>query len=147
LSISSRFAVGIHILSLLELNKEGVNTSEYIAGSVNTNPALIRKITGMLKHAGLVNVRPGVAGATLSKDLSDITLLDVYKAVDIQNKELFGIHDNPNPDCPVGRNIQNSITPIFSMAETALEKALGAITLEDIVKDILKKEQISIKSC
>lgn len=141
MSISSRFAVGIHILSLLEVNKTRVNTSEFIASSVNTNPALIRKITGMLKNAGLVSVRPGVAGANLAKNLSEITLLDVYKAVDVQDKELFGIHENPNPECPVGRNIQNTIGPIFSLAEQALEKALGTITIEDVVKDIIEKEK------
>ncbi|MGE7766069.1 Rrf2 family transcriptional regulator [Peribacillus sp. NPDC096540] len=143
MSISTRFSVGIHILSLLEVNKEGVNTSEFIAKSVNTNPALIRKITGMLRNAGLVNVRPGIAGSTLAKELSDITLLDVYQAVNVvQDKELFGIHDNPNPACPVGRNIQDAIEPIFSVAELALEKALGVVTIEDIVKDILKKEEL-----
>ncbi|MFE0505773.1 Rrf2 family transcriptional regulator [Peribacillus butanolivorans] len=143
MSISTRFSVGIHILSLLEINKEGVNTSEFIAKSVNTNPALIRKITGMLRNAGLVNVRPGIAGATLAKELFDITLLDVYQAVNVvQDKELFGIHDNPNPACPVGRNIQDAIEPIFSIAELALEKALGVVTIEDIVKDILEKEEL-----
>ncbi|AXN38378.1 Rrf2 family transcriptional regulator [Peribacillus butanolivorans] len=147
MSISTRFSVGIHILSLLEINKEGVNTSEFIAKSVNTNPALIRKITGMLRNAGLVNVRPGIAGATLAKELSDITLLDVYQAVNVvQDKELFGIHDNPNPACPVGRNIQDAIEPIFSIAELALEKALGVVTIEDIVKDILEKEELDKRS-
>ncbi|KON70908.1 MULTISPECIES: Rrf2 family transcriptional regulator [Peribacillus] len=147
MSISTRFSVGIHILSLLEINKEGVNTSEFIAKSVNTNPALIRKITGMLRNAGLVNVRPGIAGATLAKELSDITLLDVYQAVNVvQDKELFGIHDNPNPACPVGRNIQDAIEPIFSIAELALEKALGVVTIEDIVKDILEKEELGKRS-
>ncbi|MFF2287825.1 Rrf2 family transcriptional regulator [Peribacillus butanolivorans] len=147
MSISTRFSVGIHILSLLEVNKEGVNTSEFIAKSVNTNPALIRKITGMLRNAGLVNVRPGIAGATLAKELSDITLLDVYQAVNVvQDKELFGIHDNPNPACPVGRNIQDAIEPIFSIAELALEKALGVVTIEDIVKDILEKEELGKRS-
>ncbi|MCO0597063.1 Rrf2 family transcriptional regulator [Peribacillus butanolivorans] len=147
MSISTRFSVGIHILSLLEINKEGVNTSEFIAKSVNTNPALIRKITGMLRNAGLVNVRPGIAGATLAKELSDITLLDVYQAVNVvQDKELFGIHDNPNPACPVGRNIQDAIEPIFSIAELALEKALGVVTIEDIVKDILEKEGLGNRS-
>ncbi|MFD6441004.1 Rrf2 family transcriptional regulator [Peribacillus sp. NPDC060186] len=144
MSISTRFSVGIHILSLLEVNKEGVNTSEFIAKSVNTNPALIRKITGMLKNAGLVNVRPGIAGATLAKELSDITLLDVYQAVNvIQDKELFGIHERPNPACTVGRNIQDTIEPIFSVAESALEKALGVVTLEDVVKDILEKDKFN----
>lgn len=58
MSISSRFAVGVHILSLIEFNKDGVSASEYLAESVNTNPALIRKIIGMLKKAGLVEVHP-----------------------------------------------------------------------------------------
>lgn len=145
MSISSRFAVGIHILALLEVNKHGVNTSEFIAGSVNTNPALIRKIIGMLKNAGLVNVRPGVAGASLAKNLSDITLLDVYKAVDLQDKELFGVHEHPNPECPVGRNIQNTIAPIFARAQQTLEKVLGTVTIEEIVKDIIDKEKLNAK--
>lgn len=141
MSISSRFAVGIHILSLLEFNKSGVNSSEFIAGSVNTNPAVIRKIMGMLKNAGLVKVRPGIAGAELARDLSDITLLDVYKAVNVvQEKELFSVHENPNPACPVGRNIQNAIGPLFSAAELALEKSLGNVTIEDVVKDIVNQE-------
>ena len=71
MSISSRFAVGIHILSLIEFNKGGVSSSEFFAGSVNTNPALIRKIMGMLKKAGLVDVQPGIAGAELAKKLSE----------------------------------------------------------------------------
>ncbi|MDS8922347.1 Rrf2 family transcriptional regulator, partial [Streptococcus pneumoniae] len=63
MSISSRFAVGIHILALIDLNKETASSSEFIAGSVNTNAAVIRKIMGMLKKAGLIEVQPGVAGA------------------------------------------------------------------------------------
>lgn len=143
MSISSRFAVGIHILTLLEINKEGVNSSEYIASSVNTNPAVIRKITGMLKSAELVKVRPGIAGAEPAKNLSEISLLDVYRAVYVvQENELFSLHGNPNPDCPVGRNIQDTILPLFSIAQVALEKALENITIEDVVIDILKKEGV-----
>ncbi|PLS03125.1 Rrf2 family transcriptional regulator [Neobacillus cucumis] len=145
MSISSRFAVGIHILTLIEVNKGGVSTSEFLAGSVNTNPAVIRKIMGMLKGAGLVNVRPGVAGAELAKDLSEITLLDVYKAVDVvKEDELFSIHEHPNPACLVGRNIQEAIVPLFSIAQNALEKALGSVTIEDVVKDIIEKEKLAI---
>lgn len=137
MSISSRFSVGVHILSLIEFNKDGINSSEFLAGSVNTNPAVIRKIMGMLKKAGLIEVRPGIAGAKLARNLSDITLLDVYKAVNaVQEKELFNIHENPNPACPVGRNIQDTIIPILSTAQLALEKVLGSVTIENVVKDI-----------
>ncbi len=143
LSISSRFAVGIHILTLIEFNKDGVNSSEFLAESVNTNPALIRKIIGMLKKAGLVEVHPGIAGTKLAKKLSDITLLDVYKAVNVvQDNELFSIHESPNPKCPVGRNIQNAIIPVLSTAQLALEKVLKNVTIEDIVNDIMEKENV-----
>lgn len=140
LSISSRFAVGIHILALIELNKDGVSTSEFIANSVNTNPVVIRKIIGMLKQAQLVHVRPGIAGAELAKKISEITLLDVYKAVQVVSEnELFSIHDQPNPQCPVGRNIQEAIGPVLITAQSAMEKVLNHITIEDIVTDISNK--------
>ena len=141
-SISSRFTVGIHILTLVELNKDGVSSSEYIAGSVNTNATLIRKITGMLKRAGLIEVKPGIAGAKLAKKPSEIALLDVYRAVDVvQEQELFSVHDNPNPNCPVGRNIQDSVLPILSAAQLALEEVLGTVTIGDIIQNITVKEE------
>ncbi|AZV44873.1 Rrf2 family transcriptional regulator [Peribacillus asahii] len=143
MSISSRFAVGIHILTLIESNKEGVTSSEFLASSVNTNPAVIRKLMGMLKKAGLIEVHPGIAGAKLAKELSDITMFDVYKAVNVvKEKELFSIHENPNPDCPVGRNIQNTIEQLFTAAQFAMEKVLRNVTLEDVVKDIATNENI-----
>ena len=142
MSISSRFSVGIHILALLEINKDGKNTSEILASSVNTNPAVIRKIMGMLKKAELVEVHPGIAGAKLAKNLSEITFLDVYQAVNVVNEnELFSVHENPNPNCTVGKNIQESIIPIFSNAQLAMENTLSKVTIENVVLDIVQKEQ------
>mgnify|MGYP003580219706 CR=1 FL=1 len=147
MSISSRFAVGIHILSLIEFNKDGISSSEYLAESVNTNPALIRKIIGMLKKAGLVEVHPGIAGTNLARNLSEITLLEVYKAVNVvQENELFSLHESPNPKCPVGRNIQEALIPVLSTAQLALEKVLGNVTIEDIVKEIVEKENSTNKA-
>ncbi|MEF2967184.1 Rrf2 family transcriptional regulator [Paenibacillus sp. M1] len=141
MTISSRFAVAIHVLSLLELNKEGVNTSEYIADSVNTNPVVIRRILGMLNKAGLVQVRPGVAGSKLNRLVTEITLLDIYRAVQVVEEDaLFSVHDKPNPHCPVGRNIQASIEPVFSAAQTAMEHTLELVKLSDIVDNIRTTE-------
>lgn len=145
--ISSRFTVGVHILALIVLNKESISSSEFLAGSVNTNPTLIRKIMGMLKKAKLIDVQPGIAGAKLAKEPSNIKLLDVYKAVDVvQDKELFSVHENPSPLCLVGRNIQDSITPVLSAAQLALEKELGNVTIEDIIKDITEKDRFNKKN-
>ncbi|MBM7839394.1 DNA-binding IscR family transcriptional regulator [Alkalihalobacillus xiaoxiensis] len=135
MSISSRFSVGVHILALLEYNKENTTTSDFMAASVNTNPALIRKIMGMLKKANLIDVKPGVAGAKLTKDLNEITLLDVYNAVEVvKENELFSIHKAPTIDCEVGNNIQLTLTPILHTAQKALEDQLASVTLEDVVK-------------
>lgn len=137
MTISSRFAVAIHVLSLLELNKDGVNTSDYIASSVNTNPVVIRRILGMLNKAGMVHVRPGVAGTKLQRPISDITLLDIYRAVHVVEEDaLFSIHDKPNPKCPVGRHIQSSIEPVFSAAQAAMEQTLEQVTLQSVVEKI-----------
>ncbi|WP_136608585.1 Rrf2 family transcriptional regulator [Paenibacillus dokdonensis] len=144
MSISSRFSVAIHILCLLAINKDKVtNTSEYLAGSVNTNPVVIRKVMSMLKGAGLVHVRAGVAGAKLAKKLSEITLLDVYKAVNVvAENDLFSTHEHPNPECMVGRNIQQSLTKQFSAAQKAMERSLEIVTLEDVVQDILQSDNV-----
>lgn len=142
MSISSRFAVGIHVVTLIEYNKDGITSSEFLASSVNTNPALIRKIMGMLKKADLIEVRPGIAGAKLTRNLTEITLYDVYKAVNVvEENELFSVHETANPKCPVGRNIQSTIEPIFETAQLAMEKVLKNVTLEDVRKDIAAKEK------
>ena len=75
-----------------------------MAESVNTNPVVIRKIMSYLKQAGFVYVNRGPGGAGLLKDLHEITLLDVYHAVNVvEEDKLFHIHEQPNPDCPIGR--------------------------------------------
>lgn len=140
--VTSRFAVGIHILSLLEMNKDTVNTSDFLAGSVGTNPVVIRRITGMLSKAGLVDVKPGVAGAKLKKEAADITLLDVYRAVNaVEEDALFSVHDSPNPACVVGRNIQTAITPIFISAQKAMEDQLASVSIADVIYDLSQKEK------
>lgn len=143
--VTSRFAVGIHILSLLEMNKDTVNTSEFLAGSVGTNPVVIRRITGMLSKAELVDVKPGVAGARLKKEAADITLLDVYRAVNaVEEDALFSVHDSPNPACVVGRNIQNAITPVFISAQKAMEDQLASVSIADVIYDLSQKEKESL---
>ena len=102
MKISARFTVAVHILSLISIDKNNLCTSEWIAGSVNTNPVVIRRIMGMLKKSDLVNVTSGTGGASLNKRLGDITLLDVYRAVDVVDKDgLFQFQDSPNPNCPL----------------------------------------------
>lgn len=91
----------------------------------------------MLNKAGLVEVRPGVAGAKLTRSSADITLLQIYKAVNaVEEDSLFSVHEHPNPECPVGKNIAGAIIPVFSLAQKAMENVLQEVTLDQIVHQI-----------
>lgn len=133
--VNSRLAVAIHILSLIAANPGKQITSDYIAGSVNTNPVVIRRIMSMLKKAGILKTRVGVAGTALARNPADISLLEVHKAVQAQD-ELFAIHEQPNPNCPIGKNIQSTLEGVFFDAQRALENELANKSVEDILQHL-----------
>ena len=137
MKISSRFTIAVHILSIVKSNPPSICTSEYMAGSVNTNPVIIRKVLAYLKKAGFIQVRRGTGGAYLVKDLCEITLLDVYRAVDVVEEEkLFHFHEKPNPDCPIGANIQLVLEVILVQAQEAMEKVLNSVTMEQLITSL-----------
>ncbi|MFZ5974263.1 MAG: Rrf2 family transcriptional regulator [Bacillota bacterium] len=138
MKISSRFSVAVHILAALQFppNKNH-NTSETLAHSVNTNPVCIRRIIGQLKKAGLVTTHPGVAGASLALPPEEITLYDIFDAVEVVDEDtLFSIHPNPNTRCIVGANIQNVLGDILHEAQLAMERVLKNVTLADVLGQI-----------
>jgi len=140
MKISSRFTVAVHILSLVAIERNELCTSEWIAESVNTNPVVIRRVIGKLRDAELVQVRRGVGGATLQKPLNEITLLDVYRAVEVvEEGELFQMHEKPNPNCPVGANIEAVLELILLRAQEAMESVLREITMEELVTVLAQK--------
>lgn len=130
--INSRFSVAVHILTVIGTSSREVATSEWIAKSVQTNPVVIRRISSMLKKAGLLISQTGKPGASLTKDSKDISLLDIYTAVEPE-RQLFSIHENPNDECPIGKNIQQTLAENFSKVQKATEHELAKISLEDII--------------
>jgi DNA-binding IscR family transcriptional regulator len=94
----------------------------------------------MLKKAGLVGVKAGAGGAYLLKDLEEITLLDVYRAVAaVEEGELFQMHENPNVECPVGANIQSVLELILKRSQDAMEQVLADVTMKELVTDLIAK--------
>lgn len=137
MQISSRFTLAVHIFACIEVFKDDYKvTSDFLAGSTNVNPVIVRKILGQLKAAGLVEVARGSGGASIPKPLSEISFLDIYNAVEcVENGELFHFHENPNTDCPVGRNIHAVLDEKLMRVQKAMETELSSITLEDIRRD------------
>ena len=140
MQISSRFTLAVHLFACIEaFGDENKVTSDFLAASANVNPVIIRKILGQLKGAGLINVARGTGGTTLAKPLGEITFLDIYRAVEcVDNGDLFHFHENPNPECPVGGNIHNILDDKLQRVQSAMERELASITLEDVKTDIQK---------
>jgi Rrf2 family protein len=133
---SSRFTVAVHVLTLLTHEEGRALTSEYIAGSVNTNPVVIRRILGLLGRAGLVSTTEGVGGGTaLARPAGRITLGDVYRAV--EPGALFGASRNdPNPLCPVGRSVQGVLRRHVERFGAALEGEMDKVTVADVLAGV-----------
>lgn len=136
MSGNSRYTVAIHVLTLLAHSGPEPLTSEYIAGSVNTNPVVIRRVLACLRTSKLVVSQGGPGGGwRLVRSPRAITLRDVYRAV--EGSTLFPLHSNtPNPRCPVGSTIQRALMGHFESAQLALEKDLQRITVADLVKEV-----------
>lgn len=136
MSTSSRFSVAIHTLALLAYSGAQPITSEYIAGSVNTNPVVIRRVLGALRRARLVASRGGNGGGwQLLGEPATITLRDVYHAV--EDDALFSLHQRPpNPHCPVGRHMQSALAARFAVARGALEEELARTSIADVLGEV-----------
>lgn len=137
MKITSRFTVAVHTLLVIYFfeGKEKT-TSEFIAASVNVNPVVIRRALLSLKAAGIVEVKAGSGGASIVKDLKDITLFDVYRAVDSVDGDIFHFHENPNPACAVGKNIHAVLDTHLADAQRALENELKKVTLYDLTREL-----------
>ena len=140
MQISSRFTLAVHIFTCIDtFQNEYKVTSDFIASRTNVNPVIIRKILLRLKAAGLVQVARGTGGITITRPLSEITFLDIYRAVEcVEDNKLFHFHENPNPQCPVGKNIHNILDDKLQRVQDAMERELQAITLEDVKEDLEK---------
>ena len=130
---NTRFSTALHILTLLGRENGTLLSSEYIAGSINVNPAVVRKEISNLRQFGLVESREGKNGGTqLAKPAKDIKLSDVYDAVRVSS--LLGRSNQPNPLCAVGKHINKHIDTLYNDAENTMIKQLEKQTLLQFIK-------------
>jgi Rrf2 family protein len=131
---SCRFAMAVHVLAVLAYKEGDPVTSERLAGSVNTNPVIIRRLLLSLKEARLVETRKGAgAGSRLSRSPQRINLAEIYRAVEL-HEPFSSPARKPNAGCPVGNCIRKTLERVFASAENALEKDLEKTTLADVVR-------------
>jgi Rrf2 family protein len=131
--VNTRFALAVHVLTMLAALPRELQRSESMAASAGTNPVHVRRILGRLRDAGLVASRPGPGGGwQLVRAPEATTLRDVWRAV--QGDELLlGVHE-VSPNCPEGRRIRADLLDIERRAAAAVEAELATTTLADLAE-------------
>ncbi|MDO4168949.1 MAG: Rrf2 family transcriptional regulator [Lachnospiraceae bacterium] len=140
MQFSSRLTIAVHILLCIEEFKDEEKvTSNFLAGSIGVNPVIVRNILGQLKEAQLVHVAAGVGGSRLAKDSSDITIYDIFEAVEDSSEGLFHFHENPNPECPVGKKVHAVLDERLLEIQNAMENSMRSMTIQSIIDDMKGK--------
>jgi Rrf2 family protein len=135
-SVNTQFSIAVHLLTAIA-SREGLVTSEALAGSVNTNPAFVKRTLAKLSKASLISAVSGKSGGCeLAKKPKEITLLDVYRAVEAPST--FAIHDYPAvKSCEISCNIKGVLGGVLSTAQRSFENDLSKTTVADVLTKIL----------
>jgi len=134
--MNTRFAVATYALTFMSLAQERMVTSDELAASIGTHPALVRRMLSMLRESGLVETQLGPGGgARLARSPDEISLLQVYDAIRAA-EDLFSIgRINPNPDCPMSAGIQSTLGCMLSRPEQALRMALDGVSIRNLLTE------------
>ena len=137
MQISMKCSVAVHCLIFIyEAKGVAKVTSGLLAESTGCNPVVIRNILSALKKAGLITVARGTGGAELCKAPSDITLYQIYAALEPDGlASLIGIHPCQGRACPVAQNIGEVLQSPYHRIEDAVRQTMEDITLQSMIED------------
>jgi Rrf2 family protein len=139
MAVNTQFSIAVHLMAGLAFRCDKDITSGHLAASVNTSPSFVRRVLAKLSKAGLVETTTGKAGACrLAKEAEDISLLDIYEAVDAP--KAFSIHSYAEQkNCTVSCHIKVALEKALAKTQKAMETGLDKISLEQIVSDVKKE--------
>lgn len=136
MAANSRFSVAVHALAMLAAHPDEPHTSREIAGSVATNPVVIRRLLGQLTRAGLVESTHGAKGGfRLARPASKISLFDAYRAV--EEGGFFALPEKSNAKCPIARRMKSVLDGVFARVESKVLPELKRTTLHDVAAQIV----------
>lgn len=134
MQVSTKFTIALHVLLAVKyFEKDYKLTSDFLSASIGSNPVIIRNIMSQLREAGIIEIKRGPGGMHITRDLKDISFLDIYQAVETSGQgELFNFHEKPNPNCPVGKRIHSVLDQSLLAVQEKFEEALQNHSLEEL---------------
>lgn len=138
MAYSTRLSMAMHILVNIVLAERAGQpvSSSGIARSLAANPSQVRQVMGKLRRAGLINTTQGSARSTLARSAKDVSMLEVYRAIE-GDTPLLHLSTAINPECGIGQGVQIAIGSRYEQIQQRAEAEMADITLNDIVCDYL----------
>ena len=131
---NNRLSDLLQFLVYVAVHKDEACSSQRIASSLNSNASLVRQMLSQLRNAGIISVRQGKSGISINKDLNDLTMLDVYKAIDNQG-DLFKVDANTSKTCNVGVAFPEVLQEHYHELQRQVEKQMSKISLQELVDE------------
>ena len=134
MSRDTRLSDVLHVLLHMD-RLEGPLTSEVLARSMGTNPAVFRRTMAGLREAGFVVSEKGHGGGwKLARPLREITFLAVYEALSRPN--LFAIGNrHQRPDCLIEKRVNEVMAETMAAAEALFATRFSEISLDQLIPD------------
>lgn len=141
MQLSMKCSIAVHCLIFIhEANGKTKVTSSLLSQSTGSNPVIIRNTLSALKKAGLIIVALGTGGAKLAKNPEEISLYDIYHALEPDGlTSIIGIHDCGQRNCPVAQNIAYVLKDPYEQIEESIKKTMKAITLQNLIDRFQEK--------
>ncbi|MCD8329631.1 MAG: Rrf2 family transcriptional regulator [Lachnospiraceae bacterium] len=136
--VSKKFPTAVHaLLYVAVLSPKHRVTSTLVSESTGSNAVTIRNIFLDLSRDGLLTASAGKNGGVhLAKEPGDITLWDIYQAVETHDvEEIFKLHETDST-CPVGKNIYQLLYPHMLDAVTAMKDSMEQVTLGTLLDEL-----------
>lgn len=110
-------------------------TAEALAGAMQTNPVVVRRVMAGLRERGYVRSTRGHGGGwEIACDLAAVTLRDIYEALG-EPTLLAMSHRTEAPGCLVEQAVNAALGATFREAEALLLARFGEVTLADLSSD------------
>ncbi len=140
--LNTKCSIALHcLLFIAEYEKKVKITSELLAKSTGCNSAAIRSILNLLQKSDIISIVRGIGGAYLARDPKDLTIWDVYHAMEPDGLEHFiGYHPNPSASCPIGTQIVSVLKKPYAQIGSAVQNVMEEITLQQLLDDYHSQE-------
>lgn len=142
MKFSHKLSDAVHLLAYIEIFPDDDLSSRAIARSIVTNPSMVRSLMMDLRKAGLLKTKQGSAEPELAKQPEEISLYDIFAAVDMDH-HLLHVDEDTEQKCPVGGNIQTPLAEAYAEVEEAAFAKMREISLQEIVDQIKEAGQLA----